>query len=77
MFDGRITDKAPYGCHVALVCAEHPGMQWSTKNIGAAIEGRVFFSRTIFFDSHGIECDCNQSSLRLHPMYADLPQVEA
>jgi hypothetical protein len=77
MSDGRITDKAPYGRHVTLVCADHPDLQWSTKNIGSVFDGQVSFCRSLFFESFGPECSCNQSRLRLHPSYATADSVEA
>jgi hypothetical protein len=76
MIDPRITDRAPYGGHILLVCVNHPDLNWSTKNIGASTsDGRVGLMRSIFFASSGCECDCPASLLRLHPMYSEQEAV--
>ena len=75
-FDNRITDKESYGRHITLVCANHPDLAWSTKNIGtSAPDGRVGLMRSVFFESNGCECDCSASLLRLHPKYSELEAV--
>lgn len=72
----RITSKASYGQHIALTCKNHPGLTWSTKNIGALWEGKLFPSRSIFYSGDvGTECNCPTSSLMLSPQYDDLPDV--
>jgi hypothetical protein len=75
--EARITDKEEYGRHITLVCAHHPELSWSTKNIGGSRpDGSVWFNRSIFFISDGKwECECSSSSLRLHPMYHALESV--
>ena len=62
--DGRITDKAPYGQHIALYCVNHPEKRWSTKNI------ECIGARTIFYNLHGDPtmgrgCDCSVVNLRV------------
>jgi hypothetical protein len=73
MIDDRITDKEESGRHITLVCLNHPELNWSTKNIGSSLpDGRIGFSRSLFFLSSGLECDCKPSMLRLHPKYSTL-----
>ena len=75
----RITTKAPYGQPVILTCKNHPELTWSTKNIGMTVDGRVYSSRTIFFNLLGtgqVECNCSASELILSPSYATLPDVD-
>ena len=73
----RITDKEPYGCHITLVCENHPELEWSTKNIGCQNEnGTIYRARTLFFFSYGRECPCHSSLLRLHPKYSTMESVE-
>lgn len=62
--DGRITQLAEYGQHIALSCVNHPDLRWSTKNIAP------IGCRTIFFNLHGvrdmlIECNCPLGDLRV------------
>ncbi len=60
---GVLTDKAPYGQHIALYCVNHPHLRWSTKNIAP------IGARSIFFDLMGEckerECSCPGSDLRV------------
>lgn len=67
--DGRITTKAPYGQHIGLICANHPELSWSTKNIGNANEDGtgVYFARHVYFNHVGTECSCPGSALVVHP----------
>jgi hypothetical protein len=80
VLDGRISTKAPYGMMIALTCANHPNLSWSTKNIGhGAADGTgVYLARSIFFnhDFSQPECDCPGSMLRVHPDTQDRPDVE-
>jgi hypothetical protein len=62
--DGKITQLADYGQHIALHCVNHPELRWSTKNIAP------LGCRTIFYNLHGVrgmphECDCPLSDLRV------------
>lgn len=68
--EGRITNNAEYGVHIALTCKHHPHLRWSTKNIGSIGQRSIFF----FGDNEGnhyckpsgeviIECECPQSDL--------------
>lgn len=62
--DGRITELAEYGQHIALTCVNHPDLRWSTKNIAP------IGCRAIFFNLHGvrdmlIECNCPLGDLRV------------
>lgn len=73
--DDRITDRAPRGQHIALVCVNHPDLNWNTKNIGGSDVERVWFERTIFFNEGSPfipECSCPATALRLHPQYKEL-----
>lgn len=67
--DGRLTDKAEYGQHIALTCIHHPNLRWSTKNIAP------IGCRTIFFDLHNEskahECSCSWRDLVVAPESAD------
>jgi hypothetical protein len=76
---GRITDKAPYGVHISVICMDHPHLRWSTKNIGGVmtLDGAIGFARSLFFegDPGERECPCSGDKLRLHPSYADKPSV--
>lgn len=76
----RITNKAPYGAHIQLTCANHPELGWSTKNIGSQNADRIFLARTLFFDPDGTsahpECRCHMKDLRLSPAYSTMPDVE-
>lgn len=55
---GALTDKAPYGQHIALTCKNHPNLRWSTKNIAP------IGARNIFFSSWPEpECSCSGSDL--------------
>lgn len=78
--DDRITNKAPYGVHIQLTCANHPELNWSTKNIGSQNADRIFLARKLFFDLDGTsahsECDCPMKDLRLSPIYSNMPDVE-
>ena len=77
MTEGRITDKAPYGRQITLVCMNHPDLTWSTKNIGSSkADGQIYLGRSVFFDEPcAYECSCSGSMLRLHPMYLEQEAV--
>jgi hypothetical protein len=58
--DDVITTKALYGEHIALYCANHPELRWSTKNIDQ------IGARTIFYNSQDKpECSCSPRLLRV------------
>ena len=81
MSDFIITDSAEYGCHVALLCVNHPGKRWYTKNIGHIGARSIFASQEQYGVKDGrlvnlYECDCPQSDLRLVESYEAKISVE-
>ncbi len=71
ILDGRISTKAPYGAMIAITCANHPHLTWSTKNIGHGAEDGtgIYLARSIFFNNFRTfdECDCSSRLLHIHP----------
>lgn len=49
-----------YGVHIALFCADHPELRWTTKNIDGIGCRSIFFNPT-----SGTECDCSIGLLRV------------
>lgn len=81
MSDGRITDSAEYGCHVSLLCVNHPEKRWFTKNIGHIGARSIFASEEQYGVRDGrlvnlYECDCPMSDLCLVESYVAKIPVE-
>jgi len=62
--DGRITDDAEYGRHIALTCERHPDKRWSTKNI-APIGCRGIYYNLDGVEGMGEECPCSAGLLKV------------
>lgn len=67
----RIIRQARYGEHINLTCKNHPHLRWNTKNINN------IGARTIFFDWHSgeVECNCTIRDLIVLPEYAEMPEL--
>lgn len=68
----RITNKAPYGQHIALRCKNHPELRWSTKNIDFIGARSIFYNLEHRWDAPP-ECSCPLRDLEVVPI--DGPDV--
>lgn len=54
---------------VTLTCRLHPALHWDTKEQAVNANGRFNYSRHIFYDHQGVECDCDPMFLIKEEMY--------